>query len=179
VQSALFRPPSNLATARSWVPSDCGIVRRGRQGGLGIMPGHYNAAQSRRQSPAWCATISFGREPWRFAAWLAGGRNGNGAAHGLHPCRANSLGRHRRRNAAIVLQVRMIVGRKEAESALRLGNTPLQETRGPTSRKPAPEAPNSTSDQQLAIFHHTPIDWVIWNELRISFSLIAWIRGAS
>src|SRR5215218_2393068 len=33
--------------------------------------------------------------------------------------------------------------------------------------------------QQQAMFHHTPIDWVIWNELRISFSLIAWILGAS
>lgn len=33
--------------------------------------------------------------------------------------------------------------------------------------------------QQLAMFHHTPIDWVIWNEFRISFSLIAWMRGAS
>src|SRR3982751_820864 len=31
------------------------------------------------------------------------------------------------------------------------------------------------ANQQQAIFHHTPIDWVIWKELRISFSLMAWI----
>ena len=28
-------------------------------------------------------------------------------------------------------------------------------------------------NQQEAMFHQTPIDWVIWNEFRMSFSLMA------
>ena len=49
----------------------------------------------------------------------------------------------------------------------------------PTSELEVGAPLNQIADQQQAIAHHTPIDWVIWKELRISFSLIAWMRGAS
>ena len=37
----------------------------------------------------------------------------------------------------------------------------------------------SIAHVQVPVVHQVPIDWVIWNDFRMSCSLIAWIRGVS